>query len=88
MVYRCCSNETDLQHRLDLGRDVRLLVQLDALFVGPARALHRNLLQVGQHHAVSLSHGFEFVKQKLQKLQQQPAEGARGRRKGGRGYES
>lgn len=75
---------SDLQHRLDLGRDVGLLVEFDALFMGPARALHRDLLQVGQHHTVSLGHCLELVKQKLQQLQQQPVEGAREGRKAGR----
>lgn len=68
---------SDLQHRLDLGRDIGLLVELDALFVGPARALHCDLLQVGQHHTVSLGHCLELVEQKLQQFQQQPVEGAR-----------
>lgn len=68
---------SDLQHRLDLGGDVGLLVQLDALFVGAARTLHGDALQVGQHHAVGLRHRLELVKQQLQQLQQQAAEGAR-----------
>lgn len=71
--------QTDLQHRLNLGRDVGLLIQLDALLVGPGRALCRDPLQVGQHHAVSLGHCLELVKQKLQQFQQQPVEGSRGR---------
>jgi len=54
---------SDLQHGLDLGRDVGLLVEFDALLVGPARALHSDLLQVGQHHAVSLGHCLELIKQ-------------------------
>lgn len=70
---------TDLQDGLNLGRDVGLLVQLDALLVGPGRALRGDPLQVGQHHAVSLGHCLELVKQKLQQLQQQPAEGSRER---------
>ena len=75
---------SDLQHSLDLRRDVGLLVQLDALLVRPARALHGDLLQVGQHHAVSLGHCLELIKQQLQQLQQQPVEGGRESRKGGR----
>ncbi|TNN49390.1 hypothetical protein EYF80_040402 [Liparis tanakae] len=74
---------SDLQHRLDLGGHVGLLVQLDALFVGAAAALHRDALQVGQHHAVSLGHRLELIKQQLQQIQEQPAGGARGRGKGG-----
>lgn len=70
---------TDLQDRLNLGRDVGLLVQLDALLVGPCRALRCDPLQVGQHHAVGLGHCLELVKQKLQQFQQQPAEGGRER---------
>lgn len=54
---------TDLQDRLNLGRDISLLVQLDALLVGPGRALCSDALQVGQHHAVSLCHCLELVKQ-------------------------
>jgi len=73
---------SDLQHRLDLGGDVGLLVQFDALFVGAAGALHCDPLQVGQHHAVSLGHRLELIEQQLQQIQQQPVEGARGRGKG------
>lgn len=76
-------HHTDLQHRLDLGRDVSLLVKLDALFVGPGRALRCNLLQVGQHYTVGLGHCLELVEQELQKVQQQPVEGAREGGKGG-----
>lgn len=57
---------SDLQHSLDLGRDIGLLVELDAFFMGPARALHSDLLQMGQHHTVSLGHCLELIKQKLQ----------------------
>lgn len=78
------SQWTDLQHRLDLGRDVGLLVEFDALFVSPARALHCDLLQVGQHHTVRLGHCLELVKQKLQQFKHQSVEGARGSRKGAR----
>lgn len=59
---------SNLQHRLDLSRDVSLLVKFDAFFVGPGRALHRDPLQVGQHHTVSLGHCLELVKQKLQQF--------------------
>lgn len=72
---------SDLQNGLDLGRDVGLLVQLDALLLGSTRALHCDLLQVGQHHTVSLGHCLEFIEQELQQFQQQPAEGARESRK-------
>lgn len=71
--------QTDLQDRLNLGRDVGLLIQLDALLVGPSRALCRDPLQVGQYHAVSLGHCLELVEQKLQQFQQQPVEGSRER---------
>lgn len=71
--------QTDLQDRLNLGRDVGLLIQLDALLVGPSRALCRDPLQVGQYHTVSLGHCLELVKQKLQQFQQQPVEGSRER---------
>lgn len=67
--------ESDLQHSLDLGRDVGLLVQLDALLVGAARALHGDALQMGQHHAVRLRHRLELVKKEFQQLQQKPAVG-------------
>lgn len=50
--------------------------------MGPAWALHRDLLQVGQHHIVSLGHCLELIKQKFQQLQQQPVEGDRESRKG------
>lgn len=75
---------SDLQHCLDLGGDIGLLVELDALLVRAAGALHRNLLKLGQHHAVSMGHRLELLKQQLQQVQQQPAEGARGRGEGGR----
>ena len=77
--------KTNLQHCLDLGRDVSLLVKLDVLLLGPARALRGDLLHVCQHHAVSLGHCFELLKQELQQFQQQPAEGDRAdREEGGR----
>ena len=68
---------SDLQHSLDLGRDVCLLVQFDAFLVGTAGAFLHNLLQLGQHHAVRRRHCLELVKQQLQQFKQQPAEGAR-----------
>lgn len=74
--------QSDLQYCLDLGRDVSLLVQLDALCVGSCRALPCDLLQFGQYDTVGLGHSLELFEQKLQQFQQQPVDGARESRKG------
>lgn len=72
---------SDLQYCLDLGGDIGLLVEFDALFVCPGWALDHDLLQVSQHHTVGLGHRFELLKQQLQQIQKQPVEGARESRK-------
>lgn len=62
-------HETNLQHCLDFGRDVSLLVKFDVVFLGSARTLHSNLLHVGQHHAVRLGNCLKLLKQELQEIQ-------------------
>lgn len=68
---------SDLQYCLDLGGDVSLLIEFDALFMCPGWALDHDLLQVSQHHTVGLGHCFKLLKQQLQQFPQEPIEGAR-----------
>lgn len=68
---------SDLQYCLDLGGDVSLLIEFDALFMCPGWALDHDLLQVSQHHTVGLGHCFKLLKQQLLQFQQKPIEGAR-----------